>query len=155
MIYSAFFEPERWVPKDNENPFEYWASLAPTAPLFGVRWRFADDLPQSASLKVARATEATTNAVVEAFEQVIDGMAKPTSLYSAEPKSVDDLKRIKGIGPKLENLLNAMGIYSFEQISKFSEENLAWVDSQLTAFKGRPMRDDWIAQATKLNSNTS
>lgn len=154
MIYPAFFEPERWAPKVDENPFEYWASLTPTAPLFGVRWRFADDLPKATSSAVVESARAAEKVVVEPGESVIDGVAKPSSLYSAPPKTVDDLKRITGVGPKLENMLNAMGIYTFDQISKFSEANLAWVDSQLTAFKGRPMRDDWIAQATKLKSGT-
>jgi len=63
---------------------------------------------------------------------------------------VDDLKQIKGVGPKLETMLNDLGIYRFDQIAAFSEANLAWVDDKLTVFKGRPLRDDWVAQARAL-----
>lgn len=75
---------------------------------------------------------------------------RPAKLYQAAPPDADDLKLIKGVGPKLEAMLNAMGIYRFEQIAGFSDANLAWVDDNLTAFKGRPFRDDWVAQARAL-----
>jgi len=47
-------------------------------------------------------------------------------------------------------MLNAMGIYRFDQIAGFSDANLQWVDDNLTSFKGRPFRDDWVAQARAL-----
>jgi NADH-quinone oxidoreductase subunit E len=47
-------------------------------------------------------------------------------------------------------MLNEMGIYRFDQIATFTPENLAWVDANLTAFKGRPTRDDWVSQAKAL-----
>lgn len=72
---------------------------------------------------------------------------KPKGLLSAAPKSVDDLKLIKGIGPGVERQLNDLGIYTFRQIAKFSDQDLAWVDDNLTALKGRCFRDDWIGQA--------
>ena len=62
-------------------------------------------------------------------------------------KTKDDLKKIKGIGPKLENMLNDMGIYSFEQLSKMTAKEYELVDSMLTSFKGRGKRDDWAGQA--------
>ncbi len=66
-------------------------------------------------------------------------------IASADNK--DDLQRIKGIGPKLESVLNSMGIFTFEQISKMDEEEYLLLDSMLTAFKGRAKRDDWAGQA--------
>ncbi len=57
---------------------------------------------------------------------------------------------IKGIGPSLEGKLNALGIYKFEQIADFTEENLTWIDDHLVTFKGRCFRDDWVGQAKGL-----
>ena len=61
----------------------------------------------------------------------------------------DDLKSISGIGPKLENQLNAMGIVSFRQIAEFSPSDVSKV-SETLAFPGRIERDNWIESAKKL-----
>ena len=58
--------------------------------------------------------------------------------------SVDDLKLIVGVGPKLEKLLNEMGFWHFDQIANWTPEQVAWVNSRLGTFKGRIERDDWI-----------
>ncbi|WP_121061765.1 NADH-quinone oxidoreductase subunit E [Chachezhania antarctica] len=64
----------------------------------------------------------------------------------AEP---DDLKLINGVGPKLEEMLNELGFYHFDQIAAWSMNEIAWVDNRLK-FKGRILRDDWVAQAEAL-----
>ena len=66
-----------------------------------------------------------------------------------KPSKPDDLKRISGVGPKLEGVLNGLGIYKFEQISKWKKAEREWVDGYLK-FKGRIDRDNWVAQAKKL-----
>ena len=75
---------------------------------------------------------------------------RPKGLHRKPPASPDDLKRIKGVGPSLEKQLNGLGIYSFEQIAAFSDANLAWIDENLTTFKGRCFRDDWVGQAKSM-----
>lgn len=70
-------------------------------------------------------------------------------LGAARPEGKDDLKRISGVGPKLEETLNDLGIYHFDQIARFSDRDIAWVDERLR-FKGRIVRDDWMAQAKAL-----
>ncbi len=79
-----------------------------------------------------------------------DGIATESKLFTERPLRVDNLKRIKGIGPKLETMLNDLGIYQFEQIAMFTLKDLNWVDDNLTAFKGRARRDNWVAQAAGL-----
>jgi len=74
----------------------------------------------------------------------------PENLFEMAPEMPDDLKQIKGIGPGLEGQLNALGIYQIEQIAALSEANLVWIDENLTAFKGRCFRDDWVGQAQAL-----
>lgn len=66
-----------------------------------------------------------------------------------KPAKPDDLKLISGVGPKLEGVLNGLGIYKFEQIAKWKKPERDWVDGYLK-FKGRIDRDDWVAQAKKL-----
>ncbi|MFD1744004.1 5' DNA nuclease [Rhizobium helianthi] len=61
----------------------------------------------------------------------------------------DDLKRISGIGPKLEGLLNSMGVLRIEQIAGWSEENVEHFDREL-GLDGRIAKDGWIAQAKSL-----
>lgn len=66
-----------------------------------------------------------------------------------KPETPDDLKLISGIGPKLEQVLNGMGIWTFGQIAKWAPEEIAYVDDYLQ-FKGRIERDDWLKQAAAL-----
>ncbi|MEM5492155.1 hypothetical protein [Hoeflea sp. AS16] len=65
------------------------------------------------------------------------------------PETPDDLKLISGIGPKLEQVLNGLGIWTFEQIAAWQPEEAAWVDDYLQ-FGGRVERDGWISQAGTL-----
>jgi len=71
-------------------------------------------------------------------------------LTAARNGAGDDLKQIKGVGPKLMANLNAMGVYHFDQIAGWSADEVAWVDENLEGFKGRVSRDDWVAQAKVL-----
>ncbi|MEP1766423.1 MAG: NADH-quinone oxidoreductase subunit NuoE [Sulfitobacter sp.] len=75
---------------------------------------------------------------------------KPRTMKAPRKSGADDLKLIKGIGPKLETTVNAMGFFHFDQIAKWGQDELAWVDQNLDGFKGRASRDNWIEQAQKL-----
>lgn len=66
-----------------------------------------------------------------------------------KPSKPDDLKRISGVGPKLEGVLNGLGIYKYEQIAQWKKAERNWVDEHLN-FKGRIDRDDWVKQAKAL-----
>lgn len=77
---------------------------------------------------------------------------KPQGLAAARGGQADDLKRIKGIGPKLERLCHSLGYYHFDQIAEWSADEVAWVDENLEGFKGRVTRDAWVAQAASLAS---
>jgi len=50
----------------------------------------------------------------------------------------------------MEKLVNSMGFYHFDQIGQWSADEIAWVDKNLTGFKGRVSRDGWVAQAKTL-----
>jgi predicted flap endonuclease-1-like 5' DNA nuclease len=208
------------APRQDETPVQYWISFWPTAPLFGVKWRFEGMAPvpgvpnpldlvtgaaRASVAEVAKAAEAQSRAAAEVIEEALettreaaeaivdvatgasqlmaddagafveeldeaepqpqpeahaeaaaepeDAGVPPLTLFAAPPAQVDDLKQIKGVGPKLEKMLNELGIYRLDQIAAFSPENLQWVDANLAAFKGRPLRDDWVAQAKALLSS--
>lgn len=98
--------------------------------------------------------EAAPAAVPEAADAPTDA-DKPVTLDAPREGGADDLKQIKGIGPKLEKLLHSMGFYHFDQVAAWTDRELAWVDSNLEGFKGRASRDNWIGQARTLASGGS
>lgn len=76
--------------------------------------------------------------------------ARPEALSDAAREGgADDLKLISGVGPKLEETLNSLGIWHFDQVAGLKKKDIAWVDERLR-FKGRIERDDWIGQAKIL-----
>ena len=75
---------------------------------------------------------------------------KPANLLDApRDGQPDDLKKISGVGPKLEGILHDNGVYHFDQIAAWGKDEIAYMDDQLS-FKGRIERDGWIDQATTL-----
>ncbi|MCR6672988.1 hypothetical protein [Devosia ginsengisoli] len=74
---------------------------------------------------------------------------KPVTLSAPRSGGADNLKQIKGIGPKIEASLHAMGIFHIDQIAGWSKADMEWVEAQL-AFKGRVRRERWVEQAVEL-----
>ena len=77
-----------------------------------------------------------------------EAAAKPVRKTLAR---ADDLKVISGIGPKLEQVLNARGISSYAQVAVLNAAEIAKLDDEL-GFGGRILRDDWVGQAKSLAS---
>ena len=96
--------------------------------------------------EVKKSSKAKTNFVVNATSA-----KKPAAPGKVSAENADDLKRISGVGPKIEGILNGLGIYRFEQIAGWTRDNIEWVDEQLK-FKGRIDREGWVEQAKKLQS---
>lgn len=67
--------------------------------------------------------------------------------------SSQDLTDISGIGGWIKEKLNALGIYTFHQISNFTEDDINTVTEAIEYFPGRIERDDWIQQAKELDEN--
>lgn len=106
--------------------------------------------PEPAASEPERETqpEPEPAAVASAASAFVSSGPEPVFLKEAQGDA-DDLKKIKGVGPKLESKLNNLGIYHFAQIAVWTKENVAFVDDKLS-FKGRIDRDDWIEQAKIL-----
>jgi NADH-quinone oxidoreductase subunit E len=99
--------------------------------------------PAKTPAKPAKAPAKPAKATAPAAEK------KPRTMTAARKSGADDLKLISGVGPKLEGVLNELGFWHFDQIAKWTDTEIAWVDTRLK-FKGRITRDNWVAQATTL-----
>lgn len=99
---------------------------------------------------------AAFQAAAAPLETVASTDMKKPMLYENGPNDgpADDLKKIKGIGPKYEKLLNSLGIYYFRQIVSWNEAEIKWLDKRLE-FPGRIGREDWQAQAATLRQGDS
>ena len=76
---------------------------------------------------------------------------KPELLSEPRNGEKDNLTTIKGIGPKVEEKLNAAGIYHFEQISNCTEKNMLWLEAH-TLFASRVKKEAWIIESKALLS---
>lgn len=72
---------------------------------------------------------------------------QPTAME--RPERPDDLKMIAGVGPKIEERLHGLGIWTWQQIANWTAGERAWVDDHLS-FRGRIEREDWVKQAKAL-----
>ncbi|MCL4132280.1 UNVERIFIED_CONTAM: hypothetical protein GTU68_017463 [Idotea baltica] len=77
------------------------------------------------------------------------------SFGSASEADKDDLKEIKGVGPFLEKKLNALGIYTFKQVSNFQDKDIDMVNDAIEFFPGRIRRDDWVGQCKAILDGTA
>lgn len=83
---------------------------------------------------------------------------KPKTLYTDGPTDgmPDDLKQIKGVGPKFEADMNAKGIYYFRQIGAWKAADIKTVEADaLSRYPGRIKRDEWVKQAKALSKSSA
>ncbi|MFK4794124.1 hypothetical protein [Sphingobium sp. ZW T5_29] len=88
---------------------------------------------------------------VIAVESVVAPTTIPTSPSVAMPAGEgDNLLRMKGVGPKLNQQLIDLGVTRYAQIANWTDADIAAIDGKLGNFKGRPVRDQWVDQAKYL-----
>jgi NADH-quinone oxidoreductase subunit E len=136
-----------WLKGRDEAPTQTPPAPAPEAPAAKPVAKQVEEAAKAEAPKAAPVQEekpAPTKAPEGEVEE-----AAPELLSGAREGGADDLKRIKGVGPKLEQTLNELGFYHFDQIAAWTEAEIQWVDNRLK-FKGRITRDDWIGQAKLL-----
>lgn len=102
---------------------------------------------EKAEAKTKTKATVVAEAMVEAAVLQPEDFRQPPAM--GKPEAPDDLKAIAGIGPKLEQVLNGQGIWTYGQIAAWTAKEVAWADDYL-GLKGRIGRDDWIGQAAKL-----
>ena len=76
---------------------------------------------------------------------------QPHALAAPRGGAPDDLRRIKGVGPKLEAALHRAGIFHFDQVAAWTQAEIAWVEANVDGAAGRVARDDWVSQARALS----
>ncbi len=76
--------------------------------------------------------------------------AKPVADRKTKPAPPDDLKRIKGIGPKLSDWLHENGIARYAQIAAWDAATVADFAHRLGRMGNRIEADDWVGQARLL-----
>ncbi|WP_315716132.1 MULTISPECIES: cell envelope biogenesis protein TolA [unclassified Bradyrhizobium] len=117
----------------------------------------ADRLAAEAAAR-AEADRLAADAEAERLAAEVAASSAPESPASADDRppalpapegAADDLKLIKGIGPKNERVLNDIGVHHFSQIAAWSPDHASWVGHHM-AFPGRIEREHWIAQAKLL-----
>lgn len=98
---------------------------------------------QPAKTKAAPAKAPAPKPVVRA-EKAAPKVAAPAATDR------DDLKKIPGIGPRLEQELNARGIARYADLAGLSKAAVKKLDAELE-LEGRITRDDWAGQAKALS----
>lgn len=102
--------------------------------------------------------EATPEPVAEApsEEEVHPSDAMLAELEGKQPEQVekpssggDDLTAITGVGPRIAEVLNGLGIWTYEQVAGWLPEHETWIENHLS-FKGRVSRENWVGQAKDL-----
>ena len=91
---------------------------------------------------------------VEVLDETAIESAAPFQGLDAPRGQADDLKKIQGIGPKIEQRLNDMGVYHYGQVAELTVEGIAHIDKAL-GLKGKMSRDDWVGQAKKLSEEVA
>lgn len=153
LLSIAFLKPLPGPTKPGSEGFAH-AEPAPTVPTGAPLARSSKKDTPAASTPKAKPEAAPAPKPAEepkATEPAGDGK-RPEALSAPRDGGADDLKKIKGIGPKLEKLCNSLGFYHYDQIANWTADEVAWVDQNLEGFKGRVTRDRWVEQAGLLAS---
>lgn len=95
--------------------------------------------------------EEVSKAAVEKADEEVELEGERPEAAEMKAEEADDLKKIKGIGPKIENQLHELGVFTYAQIAAWTPDNVTWVDGYLS-FRGRIQREGWIEQARTLAS---
>ena len=113
----------------------------------------ADEEPTERELAAPGVEESAVSIRPEVSEETARGIPMPTfsEAPTAEiPAVTDDLRAVRGIGPSMERKLRELGIVSYRQLAMLDGAELERVRADLTDFRGRIEREDWVGQARAL-----
>jgi NADH-quinone oxidoreductase subunit E len=154
LMEGAFAPDETSVPPENATSFVEDETPAEGASVI-VEGEALPDAPESFESVAGPSqgiseTEALAETVLNSSLSVPRPVGtKPAGLDAPRSGSADDLKLISGIGNKTEKTLNELGIWHYDQLARWTKEEAAWIDDYFK-FKGRVLRENWIAQADAL-----
>lgn len=98
------------------------------------------------------AAGSSTSDIAQAREAKINQLLDSVGRFDGAIQTQDDLQRIKGIGPVLEQQLHQIGIFTFDQVSRMTTKEYQLIKDIISDFAGSPDRDDWAAQALMLKN---
>jgi len=89
---------------------------------------------------------------VEIVDEDADAAPTPNPALLDAPRGGqgDDLQAVRGIGAKLADSLNEIGIYHFDQLAALDAEAIDWLDDHIAGFKRSAARFDIVAGAASL-----
>lgn len=151
---DAAFEDDAMALRARVRVLEEELETAFAAPTGGVAADLEDDAAALRAQLLALQTQ-----LDDASEAARDAKPEPKAAPEASPTFLDgpthgdpdDLKQIKGIGPKLETLLHDEGVFYFWQIAAWNADQVAEVNAKIQ-FPGRIERDAWVKQAAEFAS---
>ncbi|MFK7932450.1 MAG: hypothetical protein AB8G22_03015 [Saprospiraceae bacterium] len=103
--------------------------------------------------KVTKTIKTTAAAKTVKVEKILDtkvGTIKTTGVTTIKNNQKDDLKKIAGIGPKIERLLNIAGIKTFAQLATAKDADLRAVLTEAGPRFKMHNPADWNNQAKKI-----
>jgi molybdopterin-containing oxidoreductase family membrane subunit len=113
-----------------------------------------DLIKPGATAKVSEKSSSKIETTKSTFNKdQVDTLLNKLGTFDTAKQTADDLKKISGVGPVLEKKLNAMGLFTFDQVSRMTNEDYDLFDEIMGEFPGRAKRDDWAGQASKLKNN--
>lgn len=90
--------------------------------------------------------------LTEVQKDRIDTMLERTGSYNPENQTADNLQKLKAVGPFLEQRLHQVGLYTYVQVSKLTQDDFELLDEVIENFPNSAQREDWVAQATELKN---
>jgi len=99
---------------------------------------------------VAKTVAAPVAPVVETPPAEPIAAPNPALLDAPRDGQSDDLQAVRGIGEKLANSLNEIGIYHFDQLAALDAEAIDWLDGHIAGFKRSAARFDIVTGAASL-----
>lgn len=101
--------------------------------------------------------EDTVNAdalnLTEIQKDRLDDMLQRVGTYNPETETADELTKLTGVGPLLQQRLHQVGIYKFSQVSKLTKTDFELLNEVIERFPDADRREDWVSQATKLKKS--
>jgi len=116
-----------------------------------VHWAFSDDEPCCAdSSKKSSNTKSLSAREAQTKRKSTSVSRKKTVTKKSVRKKKDNLRMIDGIGPKIEQILNANGITTYSDLAKANKQRLQDILEQAGPRFQMHDPSTWAAQARKL-----
>lgn len=123
-----------------QNVESYPADAGPAANL--SHKRYGDSIPYQRGA-AGQSVSNTEQIRQDKIKQLLDNIGR----FDGATETQDDLQKIQGIGPILEQQLHQIGIFTFNQVSRMTDKDYQLIKEIISDFAGNPERDDWAAQA--------